>query len=169
MLCKINSAWQGSIKKGWKGSVCFIPFVTQLILWNFLWITSLCEESQSSSWWIEAMTFMWHHCNNSCVYIYYILMSFVHWYCVQHLYIEGILPKGPYLPCVSMAGRALLAGYHHIRDDIKINWADDDWLWMAMMTLKILHSTLIHSLVTYLNQENVGYIPIVAICKSKWK
>ena len=26
-------------------------------------------------------------------------------------YIEGILPKGPYLPCVSMAGRALLAGY----------------------------------------------------------
>ena len=27
-------------------------------------------------------------------------------------YIEGILWKGPYLPCVSMAGRALLAGYH---------------------------------------------------------
>ena len=26
-------------------------------------------------------------------------------------YIVGILPKGPYLPCVSMAGRALLAGY----------------------------------------------------------
>ena len=26
--------------------------------------------------------------------------------------IEGILPKGPYLPCVSMTGRALLAGYH---------------------------------------------------------
>ena len=25
---------------------------------------------------------------------------------------EGILPKGPYLPWVSMAGRALLAGYH---------------------------------------------------------
>ena len=29
-------------------------------------------------------------------------------------YFEGILPKGPYLPCVSMAGRALLAGYHQI-------------------------------------------------------
>ena len=27
------------------------------------------------------------------------------------LSIEGILPKGSYLPCVSMAGRALLAGY----------------------------------------------------------
>ena len=27
-------------------------------------------------------------------------------------HIEGILQKGPYLLCVSMAGRALLAGYH---------------------------------------------------------
>ena len=27
---------------------------------------------------------------------------------------EGILPKGPYLPCISMAGRALLAEYHRI-------------------------------------------------------
>ena len=27
-------------------------------------------------------------------------------------YIEGNLPKGPHLPCVSMADRALLAGYH---------------------------------------------------------
>ena len=36
---------------------------------------------------------------------YYILLV----YCCH---IEGILPKGPYLPCVSMAGRALLAGYH---------------------------------------------------------
>ena len=26
--------------------------------------------------------------------------------------IEGILSKRPYLPCVSMAGRAFLAGYH---------------------------------------------------------
>ena len=26
-------------------------------------------------------------------------------------HIKGILPKGPYLPCISMAGRALLAGY----------------------------------------------------------
>ena len=27
-------------------------------------------------------------------------------------YINVILPKGPYLPCLHMAGRALLAGYH---------------------------------------------------------
>ena len=35
-------------------------------------------------------------------------LCLLQWY----LYIEGILPKGSYLPCVSMAGRALLAGYH---------------------------------------------------------
>ena len=30
---------------------------------------------------------------------------------IFHSYSKGILPKGPYLPCVSMACRALLAGY----------------------------------------------------------
>ena len=30
------------------------------------------------------------------------------------LQFDGILPKGPYLPCVSMAGRVLLAGYPRI-------------------------------------------------------
>ena len=34
------------------------------------------------------------------------------WSMFCHLHIAGILPKGPHLPCVSMAGRALLAGYH---------------------------------------------------------
>ena len=33
---------------------------------------------------------------------------------IMTLKFKGILPKGPYLPCVSMAGRALLAGYHQI-------------------------------------------------------
>ena len=37
--------------------------------------------------------------------------------------IEGILPKGPYLPCVSMAGRALLAGYHRYQGSKQgCNW-----------------------------------------------
>ena len=30
----------------------------------------------------------------------------------EYSHIEGILPKGPFLSCVSMAGTALLAGYH---------------------------------------------------------
>ena len=37
-------------------------------------------------------------------------------------HIEGILRKGPYLPCVSMAGRALLAGYHGHRNDFWMMW-----------------------------------------------
>ena len=32
--------------------------------------------------------------------------------CLIVLKFEGIPPKWPYLPCLSMAGRALLAGYH---------------------------------------------------------
>ena len=40
----------------------------------------------------------------------YVLPQSQRW--CTHWYFEGILPKGPYLPCVSMAGRALLAGYH---------------------------------------------------------
>ena len=35
-----------------------------------------------------------------------------------HSHVEGILPKGPYLPCVSMAGRALLAGYLRCIDHV---------------------------------------------------
>ena len=37
-------------------------------------------------------------------------------------HIEGILPKGPYLPCVSMAGRVLSAGYHrYVRHETNRN------------------------------------------------
>ena len=35
--------------------------------------------------------------------------SMLNWTIIQQ--IKGILPEGAYLPCVSMAGRALLAGY----------------------------------------------------------
>ena len=39
--------------------------------------------------------------------------------------INGILPKGPYLPCVSIAGRALLAGYHRYVDSLQ--WCHKEW------------------------------------------
>ena len=39
----------------------------------------------------------------------------------QQTVFEGILPKGPYLPYASMAGRALLAGYHRILKCIFLN------------------------------------------------
>ena len=35
--------------------------------------------------------------------------------CTPQVYTEGILPKGPYLPCVSMVGRVLLAAWGYPR------------------------------------------------------
>ena len=37
------------------------------------------------------------------------------------VWIEGILPKGPYPPCLRMADRALLAGYPRCVDITKVN------------------------------------------------
>ena len=48
--------------------------------------------------------------------------------CIKRPYIshiEGILPKGPYLPCVSMAGRALLARYHRY-----LVWLSSNTQWL---------------------------------------
>ena len=42
------------------------------------------------------------------------------WHFFSVSYIEGILPKGPYLPCASMAGRGLLAGYPRYSLEIKV-------------------------------------------------
>ena len=47
------------------------------------------------------------HEPKSCMTSYAYHSAFI---CPRH--IEDILQKWPYLPCVSMAGRALLAGYH---------------------------------------------------------
>ena len=44
--------------------------------------------------------------------------------------IEGILPEGPYLSCVSMADRAILAGYHRYSKDIW--WPSDKVLWATI-------------------------------------
>ena len=46
--------------------------------------------------------------NPTCVFVVYVIGK--QW--CHDIDIDGILPKGSYLPCVSMAGRALLAGYH---------------------------------------------------------
>ena len=41
-----------------------------------------------------------------------IKLEWAHKQFIMRVHIKGILQKGPYLPCISMAGRALLAGYH---------------------------------------------------------
>ena len=45
---------------------------------------------------------------------------------ILNAHIKAILPKGPYLPCVSMAGRALLAGYHRYIQKIHM------WSWSLL-------------------------------------
>ena len=53
---------------------------------------------------------------------FHTVLSPWHWPRWRHIrHIEGILPKGPYLPCVSMAGRALLAGYHRYYNFVNID------------------------------------------------
>ena len=61
--------------------------------------------------------------------------------------IKGILPKGPYLPCVSMAGRALLAGYHRpieslIEATMCQNWANISPMLPASNQLRPIVDTL---------------------------
>ena len=72
----------------------------------------VCLESQLESWDIDCMDFQ----SNQCHALFFTLtghasLTFNH-SSAGAAYIKGILPKGPYLPCISMAGRALLAGYH---------------------------------------------------------
>ena len=47
----------------------------------------------------------WRHWSNQRWYVQIALYN-------NTSYIDGILPKGPYPPCLRMANRALLAGYH---------------------------------------------------------
>ena len=56
-------------------------------------------------------------------------------------YIEGIVPKGPYLPCTSMAGRALLAGYHRYRHSLWVKgfpcwYSEFLWKWKPLNLFK---------------------------------
>ena len=65
-------------------------------------------------------------------------------------YIEGILPKGPNLPCVSMVGRALLAGYPRYAS---VNWVgigSDNGL------SPILRQAIIRTIAGLLSTEPLG-------------
>ena len=70
----------------------------------------------TSFYWIGAQAIIW---TNVVQDHWYLIKTLGYNECIDdlmhrrsHPYLEGILPKGPYQPCVSMAGRALLAGYH---------------------------------------------------------
>ena len=55
-----------------------------------------------ASWLISLLTI----CHNNTI-----VMMFCYWWHSCYLHIDGILPKGPYPPCLRMADRAVLAEY----------------------------------------------------------
>ena len=68
-----------------------------------------------------------------------------------YIHIEGILPKGPYLPCVSMASRTLLAGYPRYT---LLDWMDLDVnsgrIWYLIMLTMTASSIFEFTLLTQL-------------------
>ena len=91
----------------------------------------------------------------------------------QHPYIDGILPKGPYPPCLRMADRALLAGYHrHVHTPISTSFKAKQRLKssavrvsntcpnaFSVFSLSILHLFMKMHLSIKRNVINVGTIP----------
>ena len=59
-------------------------------------------------WWFETLPHsLWSHCDNvKQAYVYFLICMIMLIPCI-----EGILPKGPYPPCLRMVARAFLAGY----------------------------------------------------------
>ena len=52
------------------------------------------------------------------------------------IYFKSILPKGPNLPCISMAGRALLAGYHRFMHENTHNRHFQHKWWSVLCEMK---------------------------------
>ena len=76
--------------------------------------------------------------------------------------IDGILPKGPYLPCVSMAGRALLAGYP---------WYADEWFNKISLTehISIVTAFLLNIFQWVFISGLVSFSLNMAITLHKWQ
>ena len=71
-----------------------LKLVWKLFYWRFDWNLPGANELRSSST-LTPTQYHRHHHNH-----------------FPSTYIDGILPKGPYPPCLRMEDRALLAGYH---------------------------------------------------------
>ena len=78
----------------------------------FWWSTWLVSEYYNTKYGAVAI---WYHRTTPIklggITLYKHLMANVIRHISLWLHIDGILPKGPYLPCIGMAGKALLAGY----------------------------------------------------------
>ena len=105
---------------------------------------------------------VWSHKNIDCNkhYILWTKDTILHTNIDATRYFEGILPKGPYLQCVSMAGRALLAGYHQFQGSmqfrqtaltlsplattltIQLQYKKDDHSFILVSTVHFTHNTM---------------------------
>ena len=71
--------------------------------------------------------------------------------CWTHIYIYGILPKGPYPPCLRMADRALLARYPRIEITIlfacEMGWWEALWLSFKFKTtlISLQNNVILHT------------------------
>ena len=78
------------------------------------------------------------------------IVAITEWTAWERRHFEGILPKGPYLPCVSMAGRALLAGYHRLYRNtghivrVKLYSVDFDWLYCYHFGIGFYHDIFVY-------------------------
>ena len=96
-------------------STCISKYVLILIKMNCNCVPELLKFVEDQSTWIR----QWLGATRQHVVTWAIVSPDI------RCHIEGILPKGPYLPCVSMAGRALSVGYpryHVTKPPIIINW-----------------------------------------------
>ena len=80
-------------------------------------------------------------------------------------HIESILPKGSYPPCVSMAGRALLAGYHRYRSAVHDRSSTKNHLYMtgslSQAAKSYAHRQSNHTaLVFYANVKTLAWRPL---------
>ena len=84
-----------------------ITFMVRNSSWNFVCVPKAWLWSHLQSFSLKL--------SSQVLFLRYIHFERIFWRARETTprpHFEGILPTGPYLPCVSMAGRALLAGYH---------------------------------------------------------
>ena len=127
-----------------KTSICIKPLhdMTTTLLWGPI----ICVQcSNKWSWWslIRYLPSGCQHASwsSTITSLCWFKLGPVFWGPYYTPYIDGILPKGPYLPCVSMAGWALLAGYHRYYLKIMKTFIRElkmNTVFCAQLTLQIL-------------------------------
>ena len=111
---------------------------------------------------------------SACMYIHNTRPHHTEWLGTwEHM--EGILPKGPYLPCVSMADRALLAGYHqyHLHSLLRLEYTPGTIYFLTeleSLTSLINGNTKSRSRPTsFLKESEYRKLKIIIGCAQSWR